>query len=240
LPSGCDLKSSAFLVRVLPKFKSPVPTEALSRAFVQGLQSRESKLDFLAGFKSSVTTIITELVEDLILRADYDSNPSTIIRLFEFCFETSNSPVAVKLCARIILSPASQDTAEALLPLLPEVRLLLAKWNIGLTTEPFDMLFKRVMELYVETLLVPKPQDASALLRTIRNNKCSCVECRKVVAFLTESTDQVLDLQWIGAPKRKHVEANLTQHGGLQGAKWKTISTSPQGLLVCYSSYNFE
>jgi hypothetical protein len=215
-----------------------VPTEALSGAFVQGLQLRAAKMDFLGDSVSSVTAIVTELVEDLILRADYGSNPSVLISLFEICFETNNSPVAVKLCARIILSPASQNTADALLPLLPDVRLLLAKWNIGLTTEPFDILFKRVMELYVEKLLVPKPQDASALLQTIRGNKCSCVECRKVVAFLTKSIDRELDLHCIGAPKRKHVEANLMQHGGLQSANWRTISTSPQGLQACYSSYN--
>jgi hypothetical protein len=210
------------------------PSEALCRSFIRHLKSYETSISFDSSSGVSVSTINTQLLQNMVQKTHYGLSQPLLISHLELCLSTDNYPLWTDILPRL-LSPSLTNKKyieETLLPLVPKIQAQLASWKIPPTSEPFRTGFKQIFELYASKVLGSKVTDEASLVQGVRKLTCPCTECMAVVKFFLHSSDRELRLTRIGAPQRKHAEKQLAQYCGYRLASWATISTTPQGLEV--------
>ena len=196
----------------------------------------------------SVASIITDAVREAIQQTSFTQgyysyasrtasgheNRSKALRLLRLCVTTGNCACA-GLVFRRLLDPSFHNPEyieNVLVPFLPELRHILINNRIPLAVEPFSAAFKSIIMLWTSKVLGLKPGDATkALVAKMQTHSCRCLHCTQVFNFLTASIDKTYWLNSIGAPKRKHVEQELSRYA--QGAAtWVLMNSRPQGLMV--------
>lgn len=155
----------------------------------------------------------------------------------EFCLSLQ-LPDACKFVIGRLLNPAKLDVKYVetqLAPLLPDMRALLVKYKQPLTSEAFAIASRKIMLLWVQKVMGPRPPDTTAsLLGGLKGWTCNCDVCPPVRNFLTAKPEESNSWARIGAPKRRHLEAFLSKHAR-QIATFATIRSTPQGITVCYN-----
>ena len=157
------------------------------------------------------------------------------ISAFDYCLSLK-LPDACTFISKRLLSSSNVNTdyiKKQLVPLVPDLRALLAKYDIPPTSPVFAALFRAIALLYVEKVLGKRP-SSDALTRHVQAMArwtCACAVCPAVRRFLTTAAEEAKQWSRIGAPTRKHVEAYLAIHAR-PAATWETIRSTPQGLQV--------
>jgi hypothetical protein len=110
----------------------------------------------------------------------------------------------------------------------------LAAHRLSTSEEPFAPMITQTVLTWTRNVLGPRPSK-TAPVSTIgailaRSYACRCTECSRVKDFL-RSSSPILDLSFIGAPKRTHVEKEVSSHIRDLVTHQK-IDSRPQGLLV--------
>ncbi|KAK7061636.1 Zn(2)-C6 fungal-type domain-containing protein [Favolaschia claudopus] len=220
------------LPKLLKQMLQLPPNVALCQALIKNLRSRENDLTF--DNEGGLSAICTEVVQNLIQRTQYYSNPPLIGSHTELCFSTDNMPTLSQLFGRILV-PAPVDQryiSEILLPLVKQVHTELARRGVPADAPPFQAAYKQILELYASKVLGRKTADHDSLVASVRQWKGCCTECASVIQFFLQSRDRQITLRRIGKPRRTHVEQKLSQFCGYKLANWRTITTTPQGLEV--------
>lgn len=134
----------------------------------------------------------------------------------------------------VVGAPQGNTYADrVVLPLVSQLRQLSIKHNMLTALSPA---FRQIARTYTQKVLGHIPSaNPEKRLAQIRRWTCSCVPCNGIRTFLLNKPDRAISLQRIGAPTRKHVENNLNQYVTSEGATWRTITTSPQGITVSTS-----
>jgi len=155
--------------------------------------------------------------------------------ILEICYNTGNQ-VLVPSALQRMLDPASVASdaylENTLIPFVPTLKQFMVIRKIPPTTQPFATIFKFILTKWLTRVLGPRPPDANVPLKIMQNAACRCRECSLVARFFVTEKQEVLSLERIGAPQRKHVEKELQKYAGSGVCQWSTISTSPQGLRV--------
>ncbi|KDQ61180.1 hypothetical protein JAAARDRAFT_191287 [Jaapia argillacea MUCL 33604] len=229
-----------FSTLVIPRVKSLPCHEQTLRQFITELEARKDELGALADSDLPVSTAITELVT-LIIRQAYIS-PQSVIDCLRLCHDTGNAALYTLVMQRALQSSGSaQHLTQVLVPLLPALRGFLAKIRLPPTEEPFASTYKNVMMTWLRQNLGRRPDEkgATKVIDAVKKLPCDCDPCKRVVKFLTAQHERTLRLDRIGAPKRRHVESNLSSHCRA-AATWEMIHTTPQGLTVTKTDLIFS
>lgn len=208
-------------------FQAKEYSEVVYKEFISCLHAKSNALP-------NVPSIVRGLVLAMAKKTPLDSH-TTITGLLDYFWDLNQADVCIKLCWRFLDHRFLTATSitKVLIPLIPELVTFLGRRQVVLTTDPYRTVFKNIMFAWASQVLGMKPADASPYIALALRNPCPCEYCRKVVAFLTSNNAvRSLNLHSIGAPKRRHVEQQLTSYGGSAVASWTTISTSPQGITV--------
>ncbi|TFK46617.1 hypothetical protein OE88DRAFT_876433 [Heliocybe sulcata] len=222
---------------IVPKLKVLQLPEASMRRFVEEVHNRRGEFASAQGAEASLSPLTTDLVDYIIGKAVMVS-PASAIEYLDFCLNTGNPASCVRVIMRLLNPGVTVSDAyikQSLVPFIPELRRFLIRHKLSPTTEPFSSAFKAIMTAWLNKFLGPKPSEArmEQIIASVRRLDCSCLDCRSVVKFLgnRDSTQSVLTLSRIGAPKRRHVEQYLGRYCSL-AATWALVSGSPQGLRV--------
>ena len=162
------------------------------------------------------------------------SQPSTskisrIVQLVDLCLSTGKLKSCGILLVLVVKSQADLSTKFKTLftPLIPELRQLLTRKAIDISSSPFGDFFRVVIGAYLQHILGAKPRHNRA--PKIRKIGCGCGDCRAINNFLLSAASQ----QTFRAPqsRRTHIEGHLRVASDL--LTYTTIrSGSPHGLHV--------
>ncbi|GBE89811.1 hypothetical protein SCP_1701360 [Sparassis crispa] len=245
---------------VVPKMEAlPLEASAL-RDFFEELHAKREQFSFTDQQRQELQAVIVKLVKRYALKVDLPvqapapnynwvtlnyatgvADVSQVIAALECCIAIGVPEASSTILDRL-LSPTvlkSNYVTSNLVPLVPALRKLAAKYKTSLSTVPFSSAFRGIMLAYTEKVLGPRPADASAKLKELQKWTCNCGECAPVRAFLTSQPEKSQTWQRIGAPRRKHVE-NFLQRYAWSIATWDTVRTSPQGLTVSKKDVIYE
>ncbi|KAL4245987.1 hypothetical protein ABKN59_009134 [Abortiporus biennis] len=171
------------------------------------------------------------------------TKPEEIQALLTGCIKAQALPSVKLYLSRIAHANNKQDYIKnTLIPLIPRLRELGLKYNM---LDTFASTFQFIIAAWVSKCLGSKPtDDGSAIVASIsRKWDCSCLHCATAKRFLLQppvvGTPSV-NLSHIGAPKRKHVESQLTSSGASGISDWQMISGSPQGLRITLNSLRYK
>ncbi|EJD55214.1 hypothetical protein AURDEDRAFT_118417 [Auricularia subglabra TFB-10046 SS5] len=142
-------------------------------------------------------------------------------------------------CAKIVLdrvlhgAHSTQYISDVLIPLIEQLAAFAREHRLSLSGEPFASAIRQIMSVWLDKVLGAMPDESlsRSLLNTLARYTCTCEECKSVRTFLTTIPERVLTLDRIGAPKRKHVEQQLSSWAR-GAATYDFIRTTPQGLKV--------
>lgn len=174
------------------------------------------------------------------MRGYYNSNSQALVTthtvtILEFCLSKGGLPCFAIALDRLLDPKLITEgyVNQTLVPLLPQLRTLAVKHGHALAAEPFAHGFRTIMRAWAEKVLGPRPSEAGAqgILASLRQWTCACEPCASVRRFLTAQAERAKTLDRIGAPKRKHVEQQLTAYAR-GAATYQAIMRSPQGLQV--------
>jgi hypothetical protein len=155
---------------------------------------------------------------------------------FEFCFARGGSAslqIAVQRALQKSLGSA-EGVINELVPLYRELISIAQKYGVSPTQEPFTSAIRKILLAWIALVLGPQPPKSgpiSTMETVLAHYSCSCQECSQVKAFLRGGTASIT-LARIGAPKRRHVEKELSNTNIRQLVTYKMIGSVPQGLEV--------
>jgi hypothetical protein len=146
-------------------------------------------------------------------------------------------PASLQIAVERALSSSADLTKhqdDDLTALLAELSTIARTHLLSTSEEPFAPMITQTVLTWTRNVLGPRPSK-TAPVSTIgsilaRSYACRCTECSRVKDFL-RSSSPILDLSLIGAPKRTHVEKEVSSHIRDLVTHQK-IDTRPQGLLV--------
>lgn len=237
--------------RVWPALKTSKFQANVYTDFTEQLQKHKAQLH-PSNTGVSVDSIITDAVRQAIQQTPFaqyialpygyswargngtHENRSKTLELLRLCLTTGNR-ASTSLVFRRLLDPSfhkPEYIENVLVPFLPELRQFLINNRVSLAEEPFSAVFKSIIMLWASKVLGSKPNQATdTLIAKMRGHPCKCLYCTQAFNFLTTSVDKTCRLERIGAPKRKHLEQELSRHAH-GAATWVMIPGSPQGLTV--------
>jgi hypothetical protein len=166
----------------------------------------------------------------------YSYGPRKVASAFAFCF-TRGGPAALQVAIqRTLQSNLSSPLgiSDELIPLLGELLSLAQQHNFSPSLEPFASAVKKILLAWSIQVLGPQPATSGpvpVMEIDLARYTCACQECAQVKSFL-RGGEASFALARIGAPKRKHVEKELSNSHIQELATYKMISTVPQGLEV--------
>lgn len=227
---------------VLPKFKGLPWNETQWRLLIDQLSVRTDPT--LLGYTSSLDAALADILATFARRvplpassgaAYSDASARQIGSLLDFCAKKGGlGPMKIVLDRVVAPNLLTADyLSRILVPLVPHLSTSAATLRVPLSSEPFASALRTIVRSWVRTILGPKPDDSrtQSLLANLAQLTCPCHPCVTVQRFLTREPGVEMTLQRIGAPKRTHVESNLTRYGR-GAATFSTVRTTPQGLKV--------
>lgn len=232
---------------IVPKVQSLPWNEVGWRAFVEELHTKRRD-PTLASISKSIVAVIGDMTKRYARKAavitvharyPYGSHrpANTIVAtpVLEFCINKGGLRCFAVALDRVLDSKQMTENYinHTLIPFLPQLRTIAINHHYALSSEPFTYAFRTILRAWAEKVLGPRPSQANAqaIVASMRQWTCSCEPCASVRRFLTAQAERHKTLDRIGAPKRKHVEQQLTLYA--RGATtYQTTTGSPQGLQV--------
>lgn len=239
-----------------PTLKASRVLESTYIDFIEQLRRCKDRIP-PSGNGASIDSIIAGVVRQMVQQAKFvpysrqntayhsvssaannaNQNRSKTLELLRLCIDNGCKPLCTIVFKRL-LDPSlhSQDYIEnVLIPFIPELCQYLTTNGIKSSDPPFNSAFKSIVMLWANKVLGTKPSEvADTVLARMRNHTCKCAQCEEAFEFLTESgIGKTHRMYRMGAPKRKHLERELTQYVPRTVATWDIIRSSPQGLTVC-------
>ncbi|KAL1670115.1 hypothetical protein GGF50DRAFT_122817 [Schizophyllum commune] len=161
-------------------------------------------------------------------------NQNLALYLMRLCLTYGQIPlcssVFARLCDRTLITPAYIQ--NVIVPFLPQLQYFLNQNKLPAHSPPFNAAFTEIVALWATHVLGPRPPDPPAdMLEKMSKPSCHCQSCVDVFTFLNKSADRVCRLERLGAPKRQHLEQELSALAR-GAATWQVIGGNPQGLLV--------
>ncbi|KAI4526233.1 hypothetical protein K525DRAFT_288525 [Schizophyllum commune Loenen D] len=160
-------------------------------------------------------------------------NQNLALYLMRLCLTYGQIPlcssVFARLCDRTLITPAYIQ--NVIVPFLPQLQYFLNQNKLPAHSPPFNAAFTEIVALWATHVLGPRPPDPPADMLKMSKPSCHCQSCVDVFTFLNKSADRVCRLERLGAPKRQHLEQELSALAR-GAATWQVIGGNPQGLLV--------
>lgn len=157
------------------------------------------------------------------------------VAVLDFCLTTGGPSCMAIVVDRMVHPSLLTKTymKQSLVDLLPQLRTLAMTHHLALHTEPFAFAFRAILRAWAERVLGPRPSDVEfrSAMSAMPRWSCTCPPCAELRSFLTVKADRTCRLERIGAPKRRHVESEITMSVG-RFVSFQTIAGSPQGLQV--------
>lgn len=199
---------------------------------------RKASFVFFPDSKTSIATLVADLVNALIKRFDLTSATApTIINVLSFCLETGH-----KVHFQNILNPLVDDkqltpnrVQSFLVPFIGDLSNFLSQKGISQSFPPFAFFFKTSMIAWIKKVLGTKPTDTPAdLVTTLAALKACCPSCKSVAKAMEtgSSRAQQIRLDRIGAPQAKHLDAKMRSCCRSSVGTWSIIQTTPRGFMV--------
>jgi hypothetical protein len=155
---------------------------------------------------------------------------------FAFCF-SMGGPASLQIVIQRALQKSlgsSYGITNELVPLLGELVSMAQTSGLSPSQEPFASTIKKILLAWISLVLGPRPSKhipMSTIQAIVARSTCKCQECLQVKGFLLGNTESIT-LSRIGAPKRRHVEQELSIPNIRELVTHRTIGRSPQGLEV--------
>jgi hypothetical protein len=239
--------------RIVPKLKSLPYDSASWRGLIEELDSRKITPPFqgialdnvLADLTMTYATCLT-ISPYTTYSIGYGYGTNQYKETLSFVMKMGGVP-ALTIVIDKLLDPKLSNSnfiSSTLFPLIPELRTLASMYKLPLSSDPFAQAMRTIINLWVEKVLGPRPDQTAAqpLLAKLKDWICTCDPCMQAKRMLMESADKDARLHRIGKPKRVHVEKMLNLHAK-GAAVYQMIESTPQGLLVsrllviiCYRS----
>ncbi|KAI0792924.1 hypothetical protein C8Q75DRAFT_587765 [Abortiporus biennis] len=221
---GWDLLKSSLLPKV--DYLS-ISTNGLL-GIVAAIHAHKDKLQESPNLQDVIISLMNKCVTNAnCVKAD------DISIILKACIEVQAFPSVTLYLNRIAhASNLKQDYIKnTLIPLIPHLRELGLKYNM---LDTFASTFQFIIAAWISKCLGPKPVDDSstAAANVSRIWSCSCYECASVKKFLTQPPvvgHPSLVLSRIGAPKRKHIERELTSCYAREISTWEMIMGNDHG-----------
>ncbi|KZV95593.1 hypothetical protein EXIGLDRAFT_644081 [Exidia glandulosa HHB12029] len=215
---------------VLPKLKALPWVEWTWKSMIEQLHARSGDPAFAGPPALALQLAVAELIEVYARQAQLSA--SQLAPTLAFALKLGGDS-SVKIVLDRLLAPRQLNAtyiSQNLIPAVDTICSLASTQHIPLSTEPFASSLRQIMQLWIEKVLGPKPNEKGAIT-TLGRWTCGCADCTPVVAFLTADVRRELRLERIGAPRRKHLEGYLGSYARSL-ATFETIRSTPQGLRV--------
>ncbi|KAJ3532052.1 hypothetical protein NMY22_g7900 [Coprinellus aureogranulatus] len=160
-----------------------------------------------------------------------------ICDILDVCFNIGDKELCVVLLDRLLQPLANNSRVqerfeEIFIPLVPQLKPVLAKHGMSITSEPFRSFFKAIVSSYLSSILTPHiPKKLTSALPT-RNAGCGrCSECGQLKAFINNSAPNICFQLHMNI--RKHIEAEITKARISDIVTTETVKySSPHTLVV--------
>jgi hypothetical protein len=229
--------------RIVPKLKSLPYDSASWKGLIEELGSRKTTPPFqgialddvLADLTMTYATCLT-ISPYTTYTIGYGYGTNQYKETLCFVMKMGGVPALTTVIDKLLDPRLSNSSfiSSTLFPLIPELRTLASMHKLPLSSDPFAQAIRTIINLWVEKVLGPRPDQTAAqpLLAKLKDWSCTCDPCMQAKNMLMESADKDARLHRIGKPKRVHVEKMLNLHAK-GAAVYQMIGSTPQGLLVC-------
>ena len=238
-------------LRIIPKVKELPWNEQGYQHFILALRVRRSEpffKDVAPLMDSTIADIANVFAQKAALSAvtppaasrysSYNASQSGVkpaVAVLDFCL-TIGGPSCMAIAVDRMIHPSlltKTYVKQSLVELLPQLRTLAMTHHLALHTEPFAFAFRAILRAWAERVLGPRPSDVEfqSAMSAMSRWRCTCAPCAELRTFLSAKADRTCHLKRIGAPKRRHVESEITMSVG-RYVSFQTIGGSPQGLQV--------
>lgn len=162
------------------------------------------------------------------------SNVTDIVNALDCCLCMDVIDGCFTIIDRVLDTALLKDDYidKTVVPLVPELRKLAAKYQQPITSPAFAAAFQKIMVTWIDKIMGPQPADPSAKVSHLRRWTCDCTTCAGVRTFLLSKPERSQTWSRIGAPTRRHVESFLLKFA-IGAATFETVRTTPQGITVC-------
>ncbi|KAL1736103.1 hypothetical protein EV714DRAFT_198757 [Schizophyllum commune] len=250
--AGAFEGGAAFLADIVwPSLCALEDRESIILDFVQALHEHRDRIPVADG-APTIDAVITLALQRVIDNSRFEPysptqypayygypnasqrNQNLTLHLLKLCITYGQIPlcssVFARLCDRTLITPAYIQ--NVLVPFLPQLQNFLNQNKLPAHSPPFNAAFTGIVALWATHVLGPRPPDPPAdMLEKMGKPSCRCQSCVDVFTFLNKSADRACRFERLGAPKRLHLEQELSAHAR-GAATWQVIGGSSQGLLV--------
>lgn len=167
-----------------------------------------------------------------------NASTNRICGLINLCLSLDALNLCIPLLNNLLELLSDEARSEArfkdiYIPLIPQLKDVLAKHRQPLMAHPFDSFLKIVTACYLSRVLAPRvPKTFTASLPVARNAGCGhCAECRQLKAFINNAAPEHRFQAHMTI--RKHLEAEITKAKISDIVTPQTVKTSsPHTLLL--------
>lgn len=175
----------------------------------------------------TVRSVIDGLVEKYVAFSATQPGHQMIQVLETILHVKSYAATVTYLNTAILALPGKQEVSQRVETLITSAGPLVKRYGL----RALAPLCGNLLRYWVEHVLGKPPgQHHTHTLLRISQWLCDCARCVPVKRFLG-GPESSIQMSFIGAPARRHVEQQIGLFAGIAAA-YETIRTSPQGLLV--------
>lgn len=133
---------------------------------------------------------------------------SRIIQLAELCLSIERQELCGHILGLVISSKgkSSEKLPRLYKPLVSELKQMLARKSIDISTDPFCAFMQAIIRVYLNEILGEKPLAKVPQMRRIG---CGCSDCSSVNAFMSSNKEKE-EFRWV-QNRRKHIETQLNK-----------------------------
>ncbi|TCD65287.1 hypothetical protein EIP91_002849 [Steccherinum ochraceum] len=186
-----------------------------ARVFIEELTSAtgpSSRLNLPDGYTGPTSSTVQRTVMQRYIRDVKLSTTRGIVSAIKFCvqwrtlYPDTISAVLQRLTAPTVLIP--QYISSVLVPAIPDLRALALQHGL---LDAFAPTLQAIIFQWMQNCFLSKPvQDVCERIPSVLAALCKCEKCNWLHNFLVVDTQQpVLTLAGIGAPAKRHLEAEL-------------------------------